>query len=391
MIVFSLVCSAVFLFGVIGTARSRLGMGGACAAGVVGLFLSLGISPTLILQTFFVLVWCILCLIWRPKPELFTRVTFAITALVYIGMFAHGVRRVREIELARARYPYASLAGRLSYEAGTADGRVPPFSDGKLNELEEQLRLDLGFDRRAYALELLHRDVITKFLATEGFGPIRMLSYASSPDLYVDLPAEPTIPFDAPPQEEHYQSPGNAVEGDEEVQPITARPPMESLEAMHAASYVDFVNPQGFGHVIDQQHVAGFQAHQFRQVPRLNLSDKQQWKLSRLELVSLLKHPRPVAYVTKHLPRMEELEGAPTRPLTGFERTALNEIRLGKDLCTEHGPDHILMLGSLRAAKQCLECHEVERGTLLGAFSYELRRSRPAPKSTPPEDQLPRT
>jgi hypothetical protein len=30
------------------------------------------------------------------------------------------------------------------------------------------------------------------------------------------------------------------------------------------------------------------------------------------------------------------------------------------------------MLGSLRAAKQCLDCHNVQRGELLGAFSYRL-------------------
>ena len=30
------------------------------------------------------------------------------------------------------------------------------------------------------------------------------------------------------------------------------------------------------------------------------------------------------------------------------------------------------MLGSLRAAKPCLDCHNVQRGELLGAFSYRL-------------------
>jgi len=32
------------------------------------------------------------------------------------------------------------------------------------------------------------------------------------------------------------------------------------------------------------------------------------------------------------------------------------------------------MLGSLRAAKQCLECHTAKRGDLLGAFSYVLHQ-----------------
>jgi hypothetical protein len=32
------------------------------------------------------------------------------------------------------------------------------------------------------------------------------------------------------------------------------------------------------------------------------------------------------------------------------------------------------MLGSLRATKHCLQCHSGSRGSLLGAFSYRLRR-----------------
>ena len=35
--------------------------------------------------------------------------------------------------------------------------------------------------------------------------------------------------------------------------------------------------------------------------------------------------------------------------------------------------------GSIRAVKQCLSCHSVERGELLGVFSYALRRELPLP------------
>jgi hypothetical protein len=41
------------------------------------------------------------------------------------------------------------------------------------------------------------------------------------------------------------------------------------------------------------------------------------------------------------------------------------------------------MLGSLRAQKQCLECHRVPHGSLLGAFSYELRRDPPIKVAAP--------
>lgn len=35
------------------------------------------------------------------------------------------------------------------------------------------------------------------------------------------------------------------------------------------------------------------------------------------------------------------------------------------------------MLGAVRASNDCRQCHQVPRGTLLGAFSYELRRDPP--------------
>ena len=35
----------------------------------------------------------------------------------------------------------------------------------------------------------------------------------------------------------------------------------------------------------------------------------------------------------------------------------------------------IRMLGSVQAASQCIGCHSVKRGTLLGAFSYILLRT----------------
>jgi hypothetical protein len=48
--------------------------------------------------------------------------------------------------------------------------------------------------------------------------------------------------------------------------------------------------------------------------------------------------------------------------------------RRDDDVVVKKDGDNYGMLGSLRAAKQCLECHSVERGELLGAFSYLLRR-----------------
>jgi hypothetical protein len=55
-----------------------------------------------------------------------------------------------------------------------------------------------------------------------------------------------------------------------------------------------------------------------------------------------------------------------------FERRALDA---GDDTVTENSANELVMLGALRAATPCMKCHQVERGDLLGAFSYVLQRS----------------
>jgi hypothetical protein len=98
------------------------------------------------------------------------------------------------------------------------------------------------------------------------------------------------------------------------------------------------------------------------------------WALRRLELVSLLKQSQPGVYVSAHLPRMDELMTVQVRSLSDFEGRALSALRAGEDLVSEATTNRIHLMGSLRATRQCLSCHEAHRGDLLGAFSYELQR-----------------
>ena len=93
-----------------------------------------------------------------------------------------------------------------------------------------------------------------------------------------------------------------------------------------------------------------------------------------LDLVSVLKFEAPAVYLTESLPRMDELRDAPTRPLDAFEQEALAALRRGEDLMAQETSDRMRMLGSLRAAKQCVGCHNAEHGELLGAFTYKLTR-----------------
>jgi hypothetical protein len=153
-------------------------------------------------------------------------------------------------------------------------------------------------------------------------------------------------------------------------------PGEESLRGLHEDGFLDFVNPKGFGVVWDRQRARGFQVHHFRKMPGLAepSAAKERWKVQRLELMSLLAHAGPAVYISDHLPRMDELRDAATRPLSSFETTALWALRSGSDLRLGCSADQIQMLGSIRALKQCMTCHAVERGELLGAFSYTLRR-----------------
>ncbi len=72
---------------------------------------------------------------------------------------------------------------------------------------------------------------------------------------------------------------------------------------------------------------------------------------------------------------MIEANRPQTRPLAAVRgKSVEGSRRAGDDLVTESSGDRIRMMGSLRAAKQCLECHDAKRGDLLGAFSWDLQR-----------------
>jgi hypothetical protein len=181
----------------------------------------------------------------------------------------------------------------------------------------------------------------------------------------------------------------SALAGDPRAQPVAA----DALVGLHGWFEESFAQPGTLGYVKQRRLAAGFDAHKIREgafgrLPSLgggpvlhtnpeNLKGVERWALVRLELVSLLKHERPVAYVSRELPRMEQLRHAPTRELTAFEAAALKELEAGEVLATDATLNRIRMLGDIRASKQCLDCHDAQRGQLLGAFSYELLRDPP--------------
>jgi hypothetical protein len=285
----------------------------------------------------------------------------------------------------RKRYPYESLAGRLEYEGDGAGAEpdLPPATLQRLNAVEQGFQDREMLNRRVKSLAKLHSDQVEQFVNEEGFGVSRMMPMTSPS--YLELPAAPPIPFahaaDLPPGREGAPAELPATGGTGGAARVPSR---EMLGWFHDFGRFDFLNPSAFGHVKDREHVAGFMAHHFRQMPELRdprakaAPETERWALRRLELVSLLKHGRPAVYVSDHLPRMDDLKKSQTRPLSEFEGRALRAVRDGEDLVAEATTNRIEMMGSLRATKQCLDCHHAHRGDLLGAFSYELQRD-PAP------------
>lgn len=225
-------------------------------------------------------------------------------------------------------------------------------------------------------LHSMHYHTVDRFVMARGFGPIRMVrirvdQFDDPPSLPIPLPAE-RHPEESVPQD------SAATESEIMASEEPGLTGSESL-AFHDAAVADFLDAERMGYVQSRNAVAGFQSHQFSAVPSANPENAKaqpEWRIARVDLISLFKHAEPVAYVSENLPRMEELRDAPTRILTEFESTALKKLRADEDVVTDDSPeralDRVRMLGSLRAAKSCLRCHAVERGELLGAFSYEL-------------------
>jgi hypothetical protein len=305
-------------------------------------------------------------------------------------IFGYGgtIKKNVTAEELRKLYPFESLKARLEYEHNAKVDKVPSLSAEAQQRLEAA---DQAFSRparwgggnvRAESLQKLHSSEVAQFIARDGFGNERLPT--PSPR-YLELPPAPSIPFGSVSYKE------STIEQDPRVSLPAQGPPSgtlrllstEAASMVHELGQASFLSAASFGYAKSRDGVAGFRPHEFRFSPVANLNpnnadgkekNKERWVLRRLELVSLLKHEKPVVYVSQELPRMENLRRAPTRPLGDFEEKALKNLQGGQDLVTEATVNRIRMLGALRASRQCLQCHNVQHGQLLGSFSYELLR-----------------
>lgn len=359
------------------------------------------------------------CLACRSSAKRFGMYSLCATALAYVALVPGAISRSREVADLRQRYPVESLSERLAYEKkqerksrqeaalklASENENTKDSENGFVAALEEKVTAQTWIpnaDLRHRSLPSLyeaHHGFVAEFVNADGFGFVRTGRMPARRE-YIDLPETAPIPLPK------YEPPPAGLSAADQAAPAADVPAPGGkvpgtplLAELHQNGVVDFVNPAGFGYMPYRQEgagyvkgldqVGGFQAHAFRAMPEWPAQQGVRWRIVMLQLVSLLKHPTPVAYLSNNLPRMDELRAAKTRPLDEFELGALTRLEAGEDVIVVEGTNTISMLGSIRALKQCTECHQVERGTLLGAFSYRLSRDpklpKPAPKKTTPK------
>jgi hypothetical protein len=370
MLVVSVVMSSILLLVALLASRpSKIPVGTVFLSGVVCVLLPFFagvILPALVLQAILLVAVAQLCQSagWRIRRFVALSCVASLAAYGIVGGIAY-----KEVTRFQEKFPYVSMNSRLpAVPRPHPTQLLAEAAAGHLDTLEE--RID-GSEPRTWSgsmrvrqLQKLHERTVEVFASRPGFGMARMLGM-SERTLQGGLRPEQPIP-----------QPGTRITftwstGDLEM----AAPANDNFEQnwqMHSDSIVDFVNVPGFGYFKDRQQVAGFQAHQFSQAP----TPAEHWILQSVDLVGLLLHDEPVVYVTANLPRMEELRGAATRQLDDFEAAGLAALGGGDDLFQRETTAGRRLLGAIRSARQCVACHDRERGDLLGAFSYTLTRDK---------------
>lgn len=371
-------------------ARTPRRMPEAWLLALVGLIFTCLMTPYLVLSYLLLLAAGLICL-WR-QASVRTFFGWSAGGLVLLALYLGGSNVVGWQRL-RHEYPIESMRARLPEPTAhlTQSGQSIPLRSDTLDRLEafEQSHMLRSY-RFEGNLRMIHASMVEQFASSPGFGVGRMMP--PSPSHVAPRVAPAPLPQPVPAEYfEPHDSPG-----DEQPLPLAERmhgaiqdekQEATSLETMHTSLLANFADPETLGYFRDRDFVVGFEPHAFHEKEDGYYSESWQSvradQVARLELVSLLLHAEPGVYVSENLPNMQDVANLPVRPLDDFERQALRQLYAGNDLVVGEGADDGRMLGSLRAAQICADCHAVERGTLLGAFSYRLHRAGMPPRAQP--------
>ena len=266
---------------------------------------------------------------------------------------------VKEMDRLQRQYAFESMEDRLPIPR-TYSVKLSPESEEQLKQLRVRFA-DYRYDFRAIMLERLHKSSLEHFFDSPGFGfarRIRPSAEALRPGFGrggtpILQPSQPSIETLA----------------DYDLRELKNMNP-DPLRELHIDSIANFADSQDFGLVLSRKEVSGFLSHHFNRVP-----EAQSWKLQTVELLGLLMHEEPVVYVSSELPNMANARNAPTRPLNVFEAAGLKRLQQGDDLYIRETKDNVRMVGAVRSIRVCIGCHGGERGDLLGAFTYQLKRA----------------
>jgi hypothetical protein len=310
----------------------------------------------------------------RPRTRFVAGSLIALIFVFGINLAIAWSSKSAEINRFREHFPYQSFEGRLP--ARPAIEQIPPkqveMSVAQLEEYMTHFGVQYGESFQASekypggwggsrTLYHLHEETIGHFINQPNFGWARLIPEPS--EAIVAGSQRKEKPPGQPGTRSNSKATWNEI-GKELTFP-------EKMDSMHADACIDFINPRLNWLFKDIHHVAGFQSHGLSKVPEPG----DRFKLQTVDLVGLVVHPKPVAYVSDKLPAMDELREAPLRDLNAFESAGLKALQDGNEIFVREMPDRSLrMLGAIRALKQCVDCHGGSRGDLLGAFSYELRR-----------------
>ena len=368
--------SIVFM-GVLLWLALRRRAGSAAVLSALGAIFFLGIMDALAFLLLLALTLLLILLKITRPPErvaLGAVLAWAICSMAFVVGVAVQVRRER-----LQKFPIVPLGNRLSYESPPA---LANSQTERGNELQQHVLSDIAerhlaeYDRpsnavRSHFLQKLHEQTLVAFVLANRFGSARMGDLQRAwLEYHEGLPLEPFPP--SPKEVDPPTAAPNPVVA--EIDLPVADFPRSDLMTLYDRALKDFLSPDRIGYVPSYQRAAGFLGHA---VTRPQLEESKDWQVSHLDLVSLLKFAGPRVYLSEHLPRMEELRDAKTRPVDEFEQQALQQLRDGEEIVIEQQLNTIRMVGAVRAAKQCLDCHSVRRGQLLGAFSYLLDRKQP--------------
>lgn len=330
----------------------------------------------------------VLCFVPRKfrTPRLLMRSSMLLVVLALIYWTNEKPFHLDRLIAARANFPIENIDLRLEFERRAED--VSPDVESEItlaDKVDARLKASEIANKESKAnfgrvaeLERIHGEKHERFVRQIGFGAIRMRGVGGG----IETPDLPSIDFASALVDE--KNPEWLWSLYNNNEPLAVKlGQVDNLSELHFAGENDFLNTNMLGFVTkarpEKVHAAGFVPHAFHDGLAVEkAAEFKSLQLKKLELISLLKFDEPRAYVLDHLPRMDELskEGITTRELTPFELNALDQLRSDENVVIEQHDDVILMMGSLRTATHCLDCHAGARGKLLGAFSYEFTTKR---------------